>query len=98
MKDKERKASVKPEVIKTETKAAFDAKEKGHDLHGKVETVLQAREGSNEKPVSLLKQIRYLLILPYMALHFGAMLSIVIYHPSWAKANGVDLENVSNVP
>ena len=66
---------------------------------GEAESKADDREKPNAAVAAeakpLLKQIRYLLILPYMALHFGAMLSIVIYHPSWAKANGIDLGDVS---
>ena len=45
-----------------------------------------------EKP--LLKDLRYLLILPYMACHFGALITGIVYHPSWARVNGIDRENV----
>ena len=48
-----------------------------------------------EKP--LLKDLRYLLILPYMACHFGALITGIVYHPSWALVNGIDQENVSLV-
>ena len=42
----------------------------------------------------LLKDPRYLLILPYMGCHFGALITGIVYHHSWAKLNGVSVSNV----
>ena len=46
-------------------------------------------------PLQLLKDPRYFLILPYMACHFGAFVTGIVYQPSWAALNGIDDDNVS---
>merc|ERR1739838_948018 len=66
--------------------------ENGGDEGGKGEgaTVAAAVE---VKP--LLRDVRYLLILPYMAFHFGSLVTGIVYHPSWALENGIDSQNTS---
>jgi len=43
----------------------------------------------------ILTDPRYLIILPYMLCHFGALITGIVYHPSWAKLNGIDDNSVS---
>lgn len=43
----------------------------------------------------LLKDPRYLIILPYMLFHFGALVTGIVYHPSWARLNGIGNDQVS---